>query len=49
MYVNGSFHMISNGGGLVVGVDFANHSSDFSVATLRITVATEFLKSWKVA
>nr|DAR52624.1 MAG TPA: hypothetical protein [Caudoviricetes sp.] len=34
MYVNGSFHMISNGGGLVVGVDFANHSSDFSVATV---------------
>lgn len=34
MYVKGSFHMISNGGGLVVGVDFANHSSDFSVATV---------------
>lgn len=33
MYVNGSFHMISNGGGLVVGVDFANHSSDFSELT----------------
>lgn len=34
MCVNGSFHMINNGGGLVVGVDFATHNSDFSVATV---------------
>lgn len=34
MYVNGSFHMISNGKDLVVGVDFASHRSDFSVATV---------------
>lgn len=34
MYVNGSFHMISNGKDLVVGVDFASHHSDFSVATV---------------
>lgn len=32
MYVNGSFHMISNGKDLFVGVDFASHRSDFSVA-----------------
>ena len=34
MCVNGSFHMINNGGGLVVGVDFATHNGDFSVATV---------------
>lgn len=41
MYVNGSFHMINNGGGLVVGVDFATHNSDFSVATVMRRVENE--------
>lgn len=32
--MNGTFHMVNNGGDIVVGVDFASHRNDFSVATV---------------